>query len=143
MLAPKKIKFRKCHKGRRRGTAWRGSSLAFGDFGLQATDRGWMTARQLEAARVALTRHIKRGGRVWIRVFPDKPLSKKPAETRMGKGKGNPETWVAVIQPGRIIFEMEGVTSEVAHQAMKLAAHKLSVSTQVVHRGAAGAGHAS
>ena len=143
MLAPKKIRYRKCQKGRRRGTAHRGATLAFGDYGLQATDRGWMTARQLEAARVALTRHIKRGGRVWIRVFPDKPLSKKPAETRMGKGKGNPETWVVVIQPGRIIFEMEGVTDDVAKQAMRLAAHKLSVPTQVVHRGAAGAGHAS
>jgi large subunit ribosomal protein L16 len=143
MLSPKKIKYRKCQKGRRRGTAWRGATLAYGDYGLQATDRGWMTARQIEAARVALTRHIKRGGRVWIRVFPDKPLSKKPAETRMGKGKGNPEVWVAVIQPGRIIFEMEGVTDEVAKEAMRLAAHKLSVPTQVVHRGATGAGHAN
>jgi large subunit ribosomal protein L16 len=143
MLSPKKIKYRKCQKGRRGGTARRGATLAYGDYGLQATDRGWMTARQLEAARVALTRHIKRGGRVWIRVFPDKPLSKKPAETRMGKGKGNPEVWVVVIQPGRIIFEMEGVTDVVAKEAMRLAAHKLSVPTQVVHRGAAGAGHAS
>jgi len=143
MLAPKKIKFRKCQKGRRGGTAQRGATLAFGDYGLQATGRGWMTARELEAARVALTRHIKRGGRVWIRVFPDKPLSKKPAETRMGKGKGNPEVWVVVIQPGRIIFEMEGVTDDVARQAMRLAAHKLSIATQVVHRGAVGAGHAS
>jgi large subunit ribosomal protein L16 len=143
MLAPKKIRYRKCQKGRRGGTAQRGSTLAFGDYGLQATGRGWMTARELEAARVALTRHIKRGGRVWIRVFPDKPLSKKPAETRMGKGKGNPEVWVVVIQPGRIIFEMEGVTDAVAKEAMRLAAHKLSVATQVVHRGAAGAGHAS
>jgi large subunit ribosomal protein L16 len=141
MLAPKKIRYRKCQKGRRGGTAQRGSTLAFGDYGLQATDRGWMTARELEAARVALTRHIKRGGRVWIRVFPDKPLSKKPAETRMGKGKGNPEVWVVVIQPGRIIFEMEGVTDVVAKEAMRLAAHKLSVATQVVHREAAGAGH--
>jgi len=141
MLAPKKIRYRKCQKGRRRGTAHRGSTLAFGDYGLQAIDRGWMSARQLEAARVALTRHIKRGGRVWIRVFPDKPLSKKPAETRMGKGKGNPETWVVVIQPGRIIFEMEGVTDEVAKQAMRLAAHKLSVPTQVVQRFATGAAH--
>jgi len=143
MLAPKKLKYRKRHKGRRRGTAYRGSTLAFGDYGLQATDRGWMSARQLEAARVALTRHIKRGGRVWIRVFPDKPLSKKPAETRMGKGKGNPEMWVAVIVPGRIIFEMEGVTDTVAREAMRLAAHKLSIPTQVVQRTAAGAGHAS
>jgi large subunit ribosomal protein L16 len=143
MLAPKKIRYRKCQKGRRRGTAQRGATLAFGDYGLQATDRGWMTARELEAARVALTRHIKRGGRVWIRVFPDKPLSKKPAETRMGKGKGNPEIWVVVIQPGRIIFEMEGVTDVIAREAMRLAAHKLSVATQVVQRSAAGAGHAS
>ena len=121
----------------------RGATLAYGDYGLQATDRGWMTARELEAARVALTRHIKRGGRVWIRVFPDKPLSKKPAETRMGKGKGNPEVWVVVIQPGRVIFEMEGVTDVVAREAMRLAAHKLSIPTQVVQRSAAGAGHAS
>jgi large subunit ribosomal protein L16 len=141
MLAPKKVKHRKCQKGRRGGTAHRGSSLAFGDYGLQAIDRGWMTARQLEAARIALTRHIKRGGRVWIRVFPDKPLSKKPAETRMGKGKGNPEVWVAVIKPGRIIFEMEGVTEVVAREAMRLASHKLSIPTQFLQR--PGAGHAS
>jgi len=140
MLAPKKVKHRKCHKGRRRGTAHRGATLAFGDFGLQAVDRGWMTARQLEAARIALTRHIKRGGRVWIRVFPDKPLSKKPAETRMGKGKGNPEMWVAVIQPGRVIFEMEGVTEDVAREAMRLASHKLSIPTQFLQR--QGATHA-
>ncbi len=141
MLAPKKVKHRKVQKGRRGGTAYRGATLAFGDFGLQAIDRGWMSARQLEAARVALTRHIKRGGRVWIRVFPDKPLSKKPAETRMGKGKGNPEMWVAVIQPGRIIFEMEGVTEVVAREAMRLAAHKLSIPTQFLQR--QGASHAS
>ena len=141
MLAPKKIKHRKVQKGRRGGTAHRGATLAFGDFGLQAVDRGWMSARQLEAARVALTRHIKRGGRVWIRVFPDKPLSKKPAETRMGKGKGNPEMWVAVIQPGRVIFEMEGVTELVAREAMRLAAHKLSIPTQFLQR--QGASHAS
>src|SRR5215467_8983762 len=110
MLQPKKTKYRKQQKGRRKGTAFRGATLAYGDYGLQATDRGWMTARELEAARIALTRHIKRGGRVWIRVFPDKPLTKKPAETRMGKGKGSPEVWVVVIVPGRIIFEMEGVT---------------------------------
>jgi large subunit ribosomal protein L16 len=141
MLAPKKIKHRKCQKGRRGGTAYRGATLAFGDFGLQAIDRGWMSARQLEAARIALTRHIKRGGRVWIRVFPDKPLSKKPAETRMGKGKGNPEMWVVVIQPGRIIFEMEGVTEAVAREAMRLASHKLSIPTQFLQR--QGASHAS
>jgi large subunit ribosomal protein L16 len=141
MLAPKKLKYRKRHKGRRGGTAYRGSTLAYGDFGLQATDRAWVTARQIEAARVALTRHIKRGGRVWIRIFPDKPLSKKPAETRMGKGKGNPEVWVAVVKPGRILFEMEGVTSEIAREAMRLAARKLAVSTQFCQR--PGVEHAS
>src|SRR5215510_11889948 len=130
MLAPKKVKYRKMQKGRRRGTAYRGATLAYGDYGLQATERGWLTARQLEAARIALTRHIKRGGRVWIRVFPDKPLTKKPAETRMGKGKGAPETWVAVIKPGRMLFEMEGVDEKVAREAFRLAAHKLSVMTQ-------------
>jgi large subunit ribosomal protein L16 len=135
MLAPKKVKYRKMMKGRRRGTAWRGSSLSFGDFGLQATDRGWLTAREIEAARVALTRHIKRGGRVWVRVFPDKPLTKKPAETRMGKGKGSPEVWVAVIKPGRMLFEMEGVVPEIARQALRLAAQKISISTQVRERG--------
>jgi len=141
MLAPKKLKFRKRFKGRRRGTAYRGSTLAYGDFGLQATDRGWVTARQIEAARIALTRRIKRGGRVWIRIFPDKPLSKKPAETRMGKGKGNPEQWVAVVKPGRIIFEMEGVDLEVAREAMRLASRKLAIPTQFCER--PGGGHAS
>jgi large subunit ribosomal protein L16 len=135
MLAPKRVKHRKMQKGRRRGTAYRGSSLAFGDYGLQAVGRAWMTARELEAARVALTRHIKRGGRVWIRVFPDKPLTKKPAETRMGKGKGAPEVWVSVIKPGRMIFEMEGVAREVAKEAFRLAAQKLSVQTQFCERG--------
>ena len=135
MLAPKKVKYRKMMKGRRKGTAWRGSTLAFGDFGLQATDRGWLTAREIEAARVALTRHIKRGGRVWVRVFPDKPLTKKPAETRMGKGKGSPEVWVAVIKPGRVLFEMEGVAPEIAREALRLAAHKISIPTQVRERG--------
>ena len=143
MLQPKKTKYRKQQKGRRRGTAFRGSTLAYGDYGLQATDRGWLTARELEAARVALTRHIKRGGRVWIRVFPDKPLTKKPAETRMGKGKGSPEVWVAVIKPGRVLFEMEGVADTVAREAFRLAAHKLSIPTQFRARlGAGGAGHA-
>src|ERR1043166_5655503 len=137
MLAPKKVKWRKMQKGGRRGTAWRGSTLAFGDFGLQATERGWLTAREIEAARVALTRYIKRGGRGWTRVFPDKPLTKKPAETRMGKGKGAPEVWVAVVKPGRMIFEMEGVTPEVAKQALKLAGSKLSLTTQIRTRGAA------
>jgi large subunit ribosomal protein L16 len=135
MLAPKKVKYRKMMKGRRRGTAWRGSTLAFGDFGLQAIDRGWLTAREIEASRVALTRHIKRGGRVWVRVFPDKPLTKKPAETRMGKGKGSPEVWVAVIKPGRVLFEMEGVAPEIAREALRLAAHKISIPTQVRERG--------
>jgi|SRR3990172_3508632 len=134
MLAPKKIKHRKQQKGRLRGTAYRGSTLAFGDFGLQAVERGWLSARQIEAGRIALTRHIKRGGRVWIRVFPDKPLTKKPAETRMGKGKGSPELWVAVVRPGRVLFEMEGVTEAVAVEAMRLAAHKLSIATQLVRR---------
>ena len=135
MLQPAKVKWRKQQKGRRPGLAWRGSSLAFGDYGLQATDRGWVTAREIEAARVALTRHIKRGGRVWVRIFPDKPLTKKPAETRMGKGKGPPEVWVAVVKPGRMIFEMEGVTPEVARQALALAGSKLSIATQVRTRG--------
>src|SRR5215469_5555535 len=134
MLAPKKVKYRKMQKGRRGGTAWRGSSLAFGDYGLQTLDRGWLTAREIEAARVALTRAIKRGGRVWVRVFPDKPLTKKPAETRMGKGKGSPEVWVAVVKPGRMLFEMEGVEREAARQALKLAAAKLSLPTQVRER---------
>ncbi len=135
MLAPKRVKFRKQQKGRRSGLAHRGAALAFGDFGLKALGRGWITARQLEAARVALTRHIKRGGRVWIRVFPDKPLTKKPAETRMGKGKGAPELWVAVIKPGRMIFEMEGVDRTVAKEAFRLAAHKLAIETQFCERG--------
>ena len=134
MLAPKKVKHRKQQKGRRGGTAWRGSTLAFGDYGLQSVERGWVTAREIEAARVALTREIKRGGRVWVRVFPDKPLTKKPAETRMGKGKGAPELWVAVVKPGRMIFEMEGVERVAAHKALKLAAAKLSIATQVRDR---------
>ncbi len=141
MLAPKKVKHRKMMKGRRGGLAIRGSSLAFGDYGLQSTTRGWMTARELEAARIALTRHIKRGGRVWIRVFPDKPLTKKPAETRMGKGKGAPELWVCVIKPGRMLFEMEGVDETVAREAFRLAAHKLSIATQF--RSRHGGQHAS
>ena len=134
MLQPKKVKWRKMQKGRRKGTAWRGSSLSFGDFGLQAIERGWLTAREIEAARVALTRYIKRGGRVWTRIFPDKPLTKKPAETRMGKGKGAPEVWVAVIKPGRMLFEMEGVDGASARQALALAAAKLSLPTQMRER---------
>ncbi len=140
MLAPKKLKYRKQQKGRRGGTAWRGGTLAFGDYGLQSLERGWLTAREIEAARVALTRYIKRGGRVWTRIFPDKPLSKKPAETRMGKGKGAPEIWVAVIKPGRMLFEMEGVEHSSALEALRLAAAKLSLRTQVKIRLGAGAG---
>ena len=134
MLMPKKVKFRKQQKGKRRGKAWRGSSLAFGDFGLKAMECGWITDRQIEAARVAMTRSIKRGGKVWIRLFPDKPITKKPAETRMGKGKGAPEQWVAVIRPGKILFEMEGVPFEVAKVALDLAASKLPLPTKLVKR---------
>ena len=134
MLAPKKVKWRKMQKGRRGGTAWRGSSLAFGDYGLQTLDRGWLTAREIEAARVALTRAIKRGGRVWVRVFPDKPLTKKPAETRMGKGKGSPEGWVAVVKPGRVMFELAGVPEPLAKEALRLAGQKLPVKTKFVKR---------
>src|SRR5258706_6440614 len=135
MLSPKKVKYRKMQKGRRKGMAWAGATLAFGDYGLQALERGWMTAREIEAARVALTRYIKRGGRVWTRVFPDKPLTKKPAETRMGKGKGSPEVWVAVLKPGRMLLEMEGVAPEIAREALRLAAQKISIPTQVRERG--------
>jgi large subunit ribosomal protein L16 len=134
MLEPKKVKFRKVQKGRRRGTAHRGSTLAFGDYGLKALGRGWMSAREIEAARVALTRYLKRGGKVWIRIFPDKPLTKKPLETRRGKGKGATEKWVAVVQPGRILFEMEGVEAVLAKEAFRLAAHKLSIPTIMVER---------
>jgi large subunit ribosomal protein L16 len=134
MLQPKKVKHRKQHKGRMRGKAYRGSSLDFGDFGLQTLECCRITARQIEAARVAMTRHAKRGGKVWIRIFPDKPITKKPAETRMGKGKGNPEEWVAVVRPGRILYEMEGVPSDVAREALRLAAHKLPMATRIVER---------
>ena len=136
MLMPKKVKYRKQHRGRRRGMAFRGSELRFGDYGLKALEVAWITDRQIEASRVAITRSIKRGGRVWIRVFPDKPITKKPAETRMGKGKGAPEGWVAVVRPGKILFEMEGVTPDVAKQAMMLAGHKLPIRTKLVSRGA-------
>ncbi len=125
MLMPKKVKHRKVHRGKRRGKAWRGNTVAFGDYGLKATECGWMTARQIEAGRIAITRHLKRGGKVWIRVFPDKPITRKPAETRMGKGKGAPEEWVAVIRPGKVLFELEGVPEEDAKRAMELAGHKL------------------
>ena len=134
MLAPKKVKYRKIQKGRVRGTEARGVELAFGDFGLKSLESARIDTRALEAARIALTRHIKRGGRVWIRVFPDKPYTKKPAETRMGKGKGSPEGWVAAVRPGRILFEMEGVDAATANEAMRLAAHKLPVKTAVVSR---------
>ena len=134
MLAPKKVKYRKRQKGRLKGLARRGCNVDYGEFGLQAVEPGWITARQIEAARVAITRSVKRGGKVWIRIFPDKPLSKKPAETRMGKGKGAPEVWVAPVKPGRILYEMEGVSEEVAREALRLASHKLSIATRVVVR---------
>ncbi|HEY3781738.1 MAG TPA: 50S ribosomal protein L16 [Fimbriimonadaceae bacterium] len=127
MLLPKRTKFRKQHRGRRAGKASRGNTIAFGDFGLVAMESDWITSRQIEAARIAMTRHIKRGGKVWIRIFPDKPITKKPLETRMGKGKGPVEGWVAVIKPGRVMFEMNGVTEDVAKEAMRLAAHKLPI----------------
>jgi len=134
MLMPKKVKYRKQQRGRRAGKAWRGSALAFGDYGLKALEPAWITDRQIEAARVAIMRFIKRGGKLWIRVFPDKPFTKKPAETRMGKGKGPPERWVAVVKPGRILFEMAGVDPASANEAMELAAHKLPILTEFVAR---------
>ena len=134
MLMPKKVKFRKQQRGRRRGLAIRGGERSFGDFGLQALEPGWVSARQIEAARIAMTRHVKRGGKIWIRIFPDKPITKKPAETRMGKGKGAPEEWVCVIKPARILYEMEGVPESEAREALRLAAHKLSISTRFVTR---------
>ena len=134
MMMPKKVKFRKQQRGRMAGKAWRGSSISFGEFGLKAMECGWVTDRQIEAARVAMTRSIKRGGKVWVRLFPDKPITKKPAETRMGKGKGAPEQWVAVIRPGKILFEMEGVDRQTALDAMRLAAHKLPIKTKFVTR---------
>ena len=134
MLMPKKVKFRKQQRGRMSGAAWRGSDLSFGDYGLKALECGWVTDRQIEAARIAMTRFIKRGGKVWIRLFPDKPITKKPAETRMGKGKGAPEQWVAVIRPGKILFEMEGVEPSMATEAMRLAAQKLPINTKFVMR---------
>ena len=134
MLSPTRTKFRKAQKGRMRGRAKGGDTIAFGDFGLQATECGWITGRQIEAARIAITRHIKRGGKVYIRFFPDKPITKKPAETRMGKGKGNPEEWVAVVRPGRIMYEVEGVDEATCRQAFTLAHHKLPIGTRFVAR---------
>lgn len=134
MLMPKRLKHRKTHRGRMTGKAIRGSSLQFGDFGIQSLDPGWITNRQIEAARIAMIHHIRRGGKLWIRIFPDKPLTEKPAETRMGKGKGNPEHWVAVVKPGRMLFELRGVPIELAREAMRLAQHKLPIKTRFVSR---------
>src|SRR5215831_4298993 len=134
MMMPKKVKYRKQQRGRMAGKAWRGSTVAFGEYGLKSLECAWITDRQIEAARVAMTRSIKRGGKVWIRLFPDKPITKKPAETRMGKGKGAPEQWVAVIRPGKILFEMEGVTPDIASEAMRLAAQKLPINCKFVMR---------
>ena len=134
MLMPKKVKHRKQHRGRMAGKAWRGSTVSFGDYGLKALESHWITDRQIEAARVAMTRSIKRGGKIWVRVFPDKPITKKPQETRMGKGKGAPEQWVAVVRPGKILFEMEGVSAGVAQHAMRLAAAKLPIQTKFATR---------
>ncbi len=134
MLMPKRTKFRKAQRGRRRGMAYRGSNIDFGQFALKAMEPCWLSSRQIEAARVALTRHIKRGGKIWIRIFPDKPVTKKPAETRMGKGKGAPEGWVAVIKPGRVLFEIEGVSENLAREAFRLAANKLPIKTRFVTR---------
>ena len=134
MLQPKRVKYRKTHKGHRRGRAHAGNTVVFGDFGLQALESAWLTARQIEAARRAITHHIRRGGNIWIRVFPDKPVTKKPAETRMGSGKGPPDHWIAVVKPGRILFEMGGVSEEMAREAMRLASHKLPIHTKIVLR---------
>lgn len=139
MLAPKRIRYRKQQKGRTKGLSTRGNTVAFGDYGLQTTEPGWITNRQIEAARVAMTRHIRRGGKVWIRIFPDKPVTKKPAETRMGKGKGSPESWVAVVKPGRVMFELEGVAEDIARRAFELAAAKLPVKCRMVVRESAAA----
>ena len=134
MLMPKKVKYRKVQRGRMKGKAWRGSSIAFGEYALKAMDCGWITSRQIEAARIAMTRYIKRGGKVWINIFPDKPVTQKPAETRMGSGKGNPEHWVAVVKPGRVMFELSGVPEPTAREAMRLAMHKLPIKTRFVVR---------
>jgi large subunit ribosomal protein L16 len=134
MLSPAKVKYRKRMKGRVKGHATRGNKVSFGDFGLQALGRGWLTQRQIEAARIAMTRYVKRGGKIWIRVYPDKPITSKPAETRMGKGKGSPDGWVAVVEPGRMLYEMEGVSEELAVEAFRLAQHKLPIKTRVIRR---------
>src|SRR5437773_7050075 len=134
MLMPKKVKYRKQQRGRRRGKAWRGSTVAFGDYGLKVTEAGWVTDKQIEAARVAMTRFVKRGGKIWVRIFPDKPYTKKPAETRMGKGKGPPEGWVAVVKPGRVLYEMEGVDLATAKEALGLAADKIGLATRFITR---------
>ena len=132
MLLPKRVKYRRVHRGRLKGKATRGNTVTYGDFGLQALEPAWITSNQIEAARVAMTRYTKRGGKVWIKIFPDKPITKKPAETRMGSGKGNPEEWVAVVKPGRIMFEVKGVPEEVAREALRLAQHKLPIKTKIV-----------
>lgn len=134
MLMPKRVKYRKTQRGRMKGIAYKGSTISFGEYGLKALEPCWMTARQIEATRIALTRHLKRGGKIWIRIFPDKPVTAKPAETRMGKGKGNVEYWVAVVRPGRVLFEIEGVPEEVAREAMLAASHKLPIKTKFVSR---------
>ena len=140
MLMPKKVKFRKQQRGKMRGKAWTGSQVSFGDYGLKALECGWVTDREIEAGRIAITRFIKRSGRIWIRMFPDKPITKKPQETRMGKGKGAPDQWVMVVKPGRILYEMEGVPENEAREALRLAAHKLSIKTKFVKRSEEGVG---
>lgn len=141
MLMPKRVKWRKQHRASTKGVAQRGNTVTFGEFGLQAIEGGWISDRQIEAARVAMTRHIRRGGKVWIKIFPDRPITKKPAETRMGSGKGSPEYWVAVVKPGRVLFEIAGVPEETAREAMRLASHKLPIKTKLVSRGAGGEIH--
>lgn len=138
MLMPKRVKFRRQHRGRMKGKSKGGTDIQFGEFGMQALEPGWVSSQQIEAARIAMTRYIKRGGKVWIRIFPDKPVTEKPAETRMGKGKGSPEYWVAVVKPGRIMFELSGVRAEVAREAMRRASHKLPIKTKFVNRAEAG-----
>jgi len=143
VLVPRKVKYRKQFRGRRRGVAHRGNTVQYGEFGLQATEAGWITSNQIEAARVAITRHMRRGGRVWITIFPHKPVTKKPAEVRMGGGKGSPEFWVAVVKPGRVMFEVGGVAPEVAKEALRLASHKLPVGTKIIERARVAGGEAT